>query len=217
MKVSSPNLLSVFALCGDNLRLWIGIEQNHEKKRFPLILLVYSLCGILVFWAAPELSWVLSFLCFFILSALLYSERVVPIRQTVICSLFQIPSFLLISSFFDFAKSFVESGQYLFALLSVVATLIGILINVYFSSLTYLFYLSKHSDFNSALFDAFQMVRRHFSLICMLTIVSFLILIAIFLNTELTIFIAYPFWLLLAKSLGDLAKPLYAPPKSKIA
>lgn len=179
-------------------------RTNKSQKKLGLIIIVYFFCAAAILNFAPTASFILSFLCFFILSSLLYSDRVVPLAKTLIYTLIQLPSFYLLSAFLNFTKTFAAEGSFAMALLCLFATYIALLVNIFFCQLAFLIsFQNKIDGINASLLQAFVLVVREFRIVLILNFFATLVGAFLFQSTEWSIVAAYPLWTFMTKALDE--------------
>lgn len=181
-----------------------SITKDKNKKKLGLIVVVYFFCTIAILNFAPSASFVISFLSFFILSSLLYADRIVPLLKTFIYTLIQLPSFYLLSAFLNFTKTFAAEGNYALAFLCLFATYVAVLVNIFYCQLAFvLSFRPKIDGVNAALLEAFAVLTREFRIFLPLNLVATVIGAFLFSSTEMSIVVAYPIWTLLFKALAE--------------
>lgn len=188
----------------DKIRDLFSYSKDGKKKNFGLIVLAHYFCGTMILGFAPSFSFILSFLCFFLLSSLLYQDRIVPLAKTALFTLIQIPSFYLLSAFLNFGKTFLSEGNFALAMICMFATYVALLVNIFFCQIAFVVsFRPKTAGVNGALFDAFATLVSGFRVILPLNMVALILGVFLFSSTELIIVAAYPIWTLMMKALID--------------
>lgn len=164
-----------------------------------MVAITMYLCGFAILFFAPEATIILSFLLFALCSLFLYEDRIVPLAATGVMALFQWPSFLILSTFHIWFKSYLGMNNLGWLFVSMIGVYIGLIINVFFHALVFTEYL-KTKNWVQAFSSAYKKFVVNIRFVLLPVGVFTIVCLGSSASTEVTLLVMYPFIMLLARS-----------------